>query len=90
MPRQNSDVEKFSRLVEALEPWLGQIIFVGGWAHRLHRERPEAASVTHEPLTTDDADAALSAETLRRSENVRTRLLEFGLLRTCQVTTSHL
>ncbi len=37
MPPSDSDVAKFSRLIEALRPWLGQIIFIGGRAHRLYR-----------------------------------------------------
>jgi len=31
------DFEAFARLVTALRPWLGQLVVVGGWAHRLHR-----------------------------------------------------
>jgi hypothetical protein len=32
-----SDVEYFARLVDALEPWLDQVVIIGGWAHRLYR-----------------------------------------------------
>ena len=28
----SSDVEYFARLVDALEPWLGQVVIIGGWA----------------------------------------------------------
>jgi hypothetical protein len=35
MPSHDSDLAKFSRLIEALRPWLGQIILIGGRAHRL-------------------------------------------------------
>ena len=36
------DFEAFARLVTALRPWLGQLVVVGGWAHRLHRFHPRA------------------------------------------------
>jgi hypothetical protein len=35
-----SDVEYFTRLVDALEPWLDQVVIIGGWAHRLYRQHP--------------------------------------------------
>jgi hypothetical protein len=31
------DAASLARLVEALRPWLGHLVIVGGWAHRLHR-----------------------------------------------------
>ena len=37
-----SDVEYFARLVDALEPWLDQVVIIGGWAHRLYRLHPLA------------------------------------------------
>ena len=36
--------DPFVRLVAALEPWLDQIVVVGGWAHRLYRLHPQQAS----------------------------------------------
>lgn len=38
----NPDLTNFSRMVEALEPLLDQIVVVGGWAHRLYRYHPLA------------------------------------------------
>jgi hypothetical protein len=35
-----TDVEYFARLVEALDPWLDQVVIIGGWAHRLYRLQP--------------------------------------------------
>lgn len=78
MTSPDSDLSKFSRLIEALRPWLGQIIFIGGRAHRLYRERPEAASVAYDALQTDDADVALNPRTMGESESIRVRLKEFG------------
>jgi len=50
----SSDVEYFSRLVDALEPWLGQVVIIGGWAHRLYRLHPLAQTLDYEPLATSD------------------------------------
>jgi len=49
----------FLTLVQALRPWMGQLVFVGGWAHRLHRLHPLAAAPGHRPVVTRDADLAL-------------------------------
>lgn len=53
----STDAE-FRRLVEALAPWNQQLVFVGGWAHRMYRLHPDAGQMTYEPLTTRDADVA--------------------------------
>ena len=37
------DLTSFARSVEALEPYLGHLVFVGGWAHFLYTLRPEAS-----------------------------------------------
>jgi hypothetical protein len=78
MTRADSDLDRFSRLIEALRPWLGQIIVIGGRAHELFRLRPEARSVTYPPLRTDDADVALNPRSLKTSTNIRERLATFG------------
>jgi hypothetical protein len=33
----SQDMEGFARLIEALHPWLDQVVVIGGWAHRLYR-----------------------------------------------------
>jgi hypothetical protein len=76
--KPDRELAQFSRLVEAVRPWLGQIIFVGGWAHRLYRVRPEAAALLYEPLRTDDADLALDPRAFGKSENIRARLIDRG------------
>jgi hypothetical protein len=53
-----SDVEYFARLVDALEPWLDQVVIIGGWAHRLYRQHPLAQPLDYEPLGTFDTDIA--------------------------------
>jgi hypothetical protein len=78
MISRDNDIEKFCGLVDALRPWLGRIVFVGGWAHRLYRERPESAQLPYAPLRTTDADVVLDPRTIGRSENVRVRLIAHG------------
>jgi hypothetical protein len=54
------DAAAFARLIQALRPWLGHLVIVGGWAHRLHRLHPLAGKPTYAPLRTRDVDVALS------------------------------
>jgi hypothetical protein len=54
------DLDAFARLLTALRPWLGQLVVVGGWAHRLHRFHPLAKSPDHPPLRTRDIDFAFA------------------------------
>jgi hypothetical protein len=55
-----NDRAAFTKLVEALSPWTQQLVFVGGWAHRLYRLHPLATVPTYPPLTTLDADVAFA------------------------------
>lgn len=71
------DLEAFARLVTALRPWLGQLVIVGGWAHRLHRFHPMANPPGHLPLRTRDIDLAFSrGEAL--AGDIRTALTDAG------------
>ena len=38
-----NDLEAFAKLVQALDPWRGQLVFIGGWSHRLHTLHPYAS-----------------------------------------------
>lgn len=49
-----------ARLIDALRPWLGELVIVGGWAHRLYRFVPQANQPSYMPLRTRDADIAFS------------------------------
>lgn len=54
------DSASFARLIGAVRPWLGHLVIVGGWAHRLHRCHSRAGKPTYLPLRTRDVDIALS------------------------------
>jgi len=78
MTTTGSDIEAFTRLVESLRPWLDQVVFVGGWAHRLYRSHPLAQLLDRVPLMTRDADIALPVPRQRITGSIRDRLLEAG------------
>lgn len=54
------DIAAMARLIDALRPWLGKVVVVGGWAHRLHRLTPLASPPTYQPVLTLDADVAFT------------------------------
>jgi hypothetical protein len=68
-------LDGLSKLIEALDPWLSQVVMVGGWAHRLLRYHPLAQPVPHEPLLTNDADVAVPAALEVREQVLRDRLM---------------
>jgi hypothetical protein len=35
MANQDPEIEAFSKFVEAIEPWLDEVVLIGGWAHLL-------------------------------------------------------
>lgn len=74
----DSDLEKFGRLIEALEPWLDEIVIIGGWAQRLYRLDPRARAVDYVPLATLDSDIAIPLKMSAKGENVRERLIAAG------------
>jgi hypothetical protein len=71
-----SDVEYFARLVDALEPWLDQVVVIGGWAHRLYCLHPLAQKLEYEPLGTFDTDIAVPLDLPASGGQIRARLLE--------------
>ena len=70
--------DPFRRLLSALEPWLGQVVIVGGWAHQLYRLHPHAQQLDYPPLTTLDADVAVPAQLPVGGQDIRERLLRHG------------
>lgn len=74
----NGDENAFGQLLEALEPWLGELVIVGGWAHQLYLRHPSAQQLDYPPLTTLDTDVAVPLNLAVRKESIHTRLLAHG------------
>ena len=74
----NPEFASFARLVESLRPWLGQVVIIGGWAHRLHRFHPLAQQLEYEPLATLDADVALPRQLRVAGREIYERLSAKG------------
>jgi hypothetical protein len=72
------DLSGFARLVTALDPWLDEIVVVGGWAHRLYRLDPRARELEFAPLMTLDADIALPLKLPGRRPSIRELLVADG------------
>jgi hypothetical protein len=71
---QELDNAQFARVVEALRPWLPEVVIAGGWAHRLHRLHELADPPAFTSLMTEDVDVALRSS-LPDGADLRTRLL---------------
>jgi nucleotidyltransferase-like protein len=65
---------EFRRLVEALRPYLTDVVIVGGWAHQLFELHPLARRPEFVPLTTDDADVAVPSYLETREATLLERL----------------
>jgi hypothetical protein len=76
--KADAELGPFVRLIEALEPWLDQVVLIGGWAHRLYRLDPRAQGLTYPPLTTLDTDIAIPSKIEAKGTKVRDRLLVAG------------
>jgi hypothetical protein len=72
------ELDHFIRLIEALDPWLDQVVMIGGWAHRLYRLDPRAQHLPYSPLTTLDSDIAVPSEMKVKAQGIRQRLLAAG------------
>lgn len=81
-----NDLAAFMKLVAALSPWRHQLIFVGGWAHRLYRLHPRAQALDYEPLATLDADVAFARHEQLEGD-IRQQLLAAGFVQ--QLTGEH-
>jgi len=68
----------FARLMAAIEPWLGEFVIIGGWAHQLYRLHPSAQPLDYVPLMTLDTDVALPTRTTVGGWDMRDRLLAHG------------
>jgi hypothetical protein len=74
----NNELEQFLRLVRALGPWLGEIVIIGGWAHRLFRFHELAQPLEYKPLITLDTDIAVPKNLPVDQENIAQRLQQHG------------
>lgn len=76
--KADSELEPFGRLVQALDPWLNQVVIIGGWAHRLYRLDARAQNLAYPPLTTLDSDVAVPARVDVKDASIKDRLLAAG------------
>lgn len=72
------DAKAFVRTVEALRPYLDDLVFIGGWAHYLYTLSPEAAPLGFTPLTTEDADIAAPLRLPVRGRSIPELLIAAG------------
>jgi hypothetical protein len=74
------DRESFGRLLDALRPFLNELVIVGGWAHRLYRWHSDAILPSHEPLFTTDTDIAIPSNAPLPHEGLLERLRAHGFV----------
>ena len=74
----HAENEEFARLIDALNPWLGVAVIIGGWAHRLYRIHPVAQVIAYVPIGTLDTDVAIPAGLRVEGDDLRKRLLANG------------
>jgi hypothetical protein len=55
-----NDLDALAKLVQALSPWRSHLVFIGGWAHRIHRFDPRANKLEYQPVFTRDTDLAFA------------------------------
>ncbi|SRR6266481_4926709 len=72
------DLGNFVRLIDALDPWLKDLVIIGGWAYRLYRFHPLAQQLAYPPVITLDTDIALPVRLPAKAPDIRQRLLESG------------
>ena len=80
MNERDRELEAFSKFIGALEPWLCEVVLIGGWAHRLYRHHPLARRLAYLPLITLDGDVAVPPKLKARELSVRKRLLDAGFV----------
>ena len=55
-----TDLDALAKLAQALSPWHAHLVFIGGWAHRIHRFSPNANKLESQPIFTRDTDLAFA------------------------------
>ena len=49
-----NDLDAIAKLAQALFPWRDHLVFIGGWAHRIHRFDPRANKLEYHPIEIGD------------------------------------
>lgn len=78
MPEPSEDRAAFAKVVMALGPYLRDLVFVGGWAHRLLALHELASPLNFQPLMTPDTDIATPPRLRARGPSIRHLLRENG------------
>jgi hypothetical protein len=69
---------EFAHLIVTIEPWLREVVIIGGWAYRLYCLHPSAQQPRYSPLMTIDADIAMPAQFESKDKDIRGQLLANG------------
>lgn len=71
------NLDALAKLAQALSPWRAHLVFIGGWAHRIHRFSPMANQPEYQPLFTRDTDLAF-ANRAPIEGDIKAALIEHG------------
>lgn len=83
-----NDLEAFAKLVQALAAWRQQLIFIGGWGHRLHRLDPRANRPDYQPVFTRDTDLAFANREPIEGD-IKQSLLQHGFQEELKIGRAH-
>lgn len=72
-----NDLDALAKLAQALSPWRAHLVFIGGWAHRIHRFDPRANKLEYQPVFTRDTDLAF-ANRAPIEGDIKAALIEHG------------
>lgn len=72
-----NDLNALATLAQALTPWRAHLVFIGGWAHRIHRFDPRANKLEYQPVFTRDTDLAF-ANRAPIEGSIKAALIEHG------------
>jgi hypothetical protein len=72
-----NDLDALAKLAQALSPWRAHLVFIGGWAHRIHRFSPRANKLEYQPIFTRDTDLAF-ANRAPIEGDIKAALIEHG------------
>lgn len=66
----DADRAMFAKALKALQPYLAELVVIGGWAHRLFGMHPGARAPGFQPLMTEDADIAAPVRIQHKGESI--------------------